>query len=63
MIFCDECQNFPSPNHPIWKTRRLGKRQCLLKMPMLFKMPKSPNDEDWGFYKNECHGFIEKAES
>lgn len=60
MIFCDECDSFPQPNHPIWETQRFGKHQCLLKMPMMFKMPDSPNDDEWGFYRNECRAFAKK---
>ncbi len=60
MIFCDECKNFPPPDHPIWRTKRFEKHQCLLGLPMLFRMPRSPNDEDWGFYKKECKRFLPK---
>ena len=60
MIYCDECDSFPPPNHPIWETRRFGKRQCLLKMPMMFIMPISPNDYDWGFCVKSCRAFVKK---
>jgi len=37
--------------------------KCLLGIPMKFKMPQSPIDDEWGFLKKDCKRFEQKPES
>lgn len=60
MVYCDECQNFPDPDHLLWKTQKSEHFKCMLKIRMLFKLPRLVNDDDWGFYKKECLYFAKK---
>lgn len=60
MVYCDECKNFPEPDSSLWKPPNAEHFKCLLKIPMLFKMPQSASDDDWGFWKKECLFFSKK---
>ena len=54
-IQCDECINFPPPEHDNWKFGEHFK--CLSGIPMRFKMPKDPRDYTWGFQVTKCARF------
>ena len=59
MIFCDECKNFP-PTSSLWGvdlSKKGALDKCTLNIPMRFKMPCSPTDDEWGFYKKDCRRF------
>jgi len=54
MINCDECKNFPPPESKKWGDCTKRDYYCMAGLLMMFSLPESPNDDDWGFQKTSC---------
>jgi len=54
MIFCDECKNFPPPESKKWGDCTKRNYYCMAGVLMMFALPASPIDDEWGFLKTSC---------
>lgn len=54
MIFCDECENFPTYK----QFQETNGSFCLAKQRMRFRMPRSYTDTEWGFNRKTCNSFV-----
>lgn len=63
MIFCETCVNFPPPDSDKWPDDDVDRYFCLIDQPMMFCPPSSPDDDDWGFCRSRCKGYVEWVET
>ena len=63
MIFCDECENFPPLDSEKWGDCNQRNYYCMAGVLMVFVLPESPNDDEWGFQKERCKRYKPKVKS